>query len=99
MVTVAIQYPVGHDFDIEYYKTTHIGLVQKIWASAGLKSWEVIKLGGEGAYQVITLLRWESLAAFQKAATMEGAKAMQDDLKNFTTAVPTIVVGETVAQG
>ncbi|KAJ4265969.1 hypothetical protein NW762_003942 [Fusarium torreyae] len=99
MATVAIQYPVGHEFDIEYYQKTHIPLVLKIWESAGLKSWEVIQLGGSGAYQVITILRWESLAAFQKAAAMEESKALKDDVKNFTTAVATSVVGETVAQG
>ncbi|KAM0541112.1 hypothetical protein ACHAPJ_013379 [Fusarium lateritium] len=99
MATVAIQYPVGHDFDIEYYEKKHMPLVLNVWQSVGLKSYEVIKLGGGGAYQVITLLRWESLAAFQKAAAMEEAKTFKDDVKNFTTAVATSVVGETVAQG
>jgi uncharacterized protein (TIGR02118 family) len=71
----------------------------RAWRSQGLKSFEVIKLGGESPYQVYTMLRWDSLISFQKAATSEEGKAIHDDVKNFTTAVPIMVIGGTVAQG
>ncbi|KAJ4188476.1 Hypothetical protein NCS54_00476700 [Fusarium falciforme] len=97
MATVILQYPVGHDFDLEYYVKTHLPIADRIWGPEGLRSWEVIKLGGEGPYQLYTVLKWESAAAFQKAAASEGAKEVQDDVKNFTTAAPVLVFGEAVA--
>ncbi|KAK2684761.1 hypothetical protein QWA68_016291 [Fusarium oxysporum] len=99
MATIVIQYPVGHDFDIAYYEKTHLPLAERIWGPEGLKGWEVIRLGGESPYQVYSILRWDSLASFQKAGASVEAKAIHDDVKNFTTAKPTVVVGKTVAQG
>lgn len=29
MATVVIQYPVGHDFDVDYYVNTHMPLAHK----------------------------------------------------------------------
>ncbi|QKD57292.2 uncharacterized protein FOBCDRAFT_139764, partial [Fusarium oxysporum Fo47] len=89
----------GHDFDVEYYVKNHMPLAKKIWRLGGLKSYGVIKLGGESPYQIYSMLQWDSLASFEKAFTSEEGKAIQDDVKNFTTAIPIIVVGGTVAQG
>ncbi|KAM0541180.1 hypothetical protein ACHAPJ_013344 [Fusarium lateritium] len=97
MWTVIIQYPAGHDFDVEYYVNTHLPLAEKVWKKAGLKGWEVIKLGGESQYQIYTILRWDSAAAFQEAATSEGAVLIQEDVKHFTTAMPVLVFGEEVS--
>ncbi|GKU08967.1 unnamed protein product, partial [Fusarium langsethiae] len=66
--------------------------------SKGLKSAEVIKLGGDSPYQIYTVLRWESMTAFQAAAAAEDAKTVHDDVKNFTTAKAELRVGETVAE-
>ncbi|KAF5702084.1 dimeric alpha-beta barrel [Fusarium globosum] len=98
MATVVIQYPVGHDFDVDYYVNTHMPLAHKIWGPQGLVSGQVIKLGGDSPYQIYTIITWDSLASFQKASVSEEAKQIRDDVKNFTTATPTVVIGETVAK-
>ncbi|KAL6915108.1 hypothetical protein ACHAPO_010289 [Fusarium lateritium] len=98
MATVFIQYPSGHDFDVDYYLKTHMPLAEKAWKGKGLKSADVIQLGGDSPYQIYTVLRWESLAAFQAAATAEDAKAVHEDVKNFTTAKADIRVGEVIAE-
>jgi hypothetical protein len=38
------------------------------------------------------------MAAFQAAASAEDAKAVHDDVKNFTTAKADVRIGETVAE-
>ncbi|KAJ4019671.1 hypothetical protein NW766_003429 [Fusarium irregulare] len=108
MATVIIQYPSGHDFDVDYYLKTHMPLAEKYdsitstadrtWKSKGLKSAEVIQLGGDSPYQIYSILRWESMAAFQAAAGAEDAKAVHDDVKNFTTAKAEVRVGATVGE-
>ncbi|KAI1061339.1 uncharacterized protein FIESC28_07260 [Fusarium coffeatum] len=98
MATVIIQYPSGHDFDVDYYLKTHMPLAEKTWKSKGLKSAEVIQLGGDSPYQIYSILRWESMAAFQAAAGAEDAKAVHDDVKNFTTAKAEVRVGATVGE-
>ncbi|KAF4340311.1 Ethyl tert-butyl ether degradation [Fusarium beomiforme] len=97
MTTVIVQYPVGHDFDVDYYVNKHMPLAQKHWGPYGLLSAQVIKLGGESPYQIYSILKWDSLASFQKAGASEETKEIKGDVKNFTTAVPTYVIGETVA--
>jgi uncharacterized protein (TIGR02118 family) len=72
-------------------------LDNRTWRSHGLIGAEVVKLGGDSPHQIYTIMKWESLAAFQKAAAMEETKAVHEDVKNFTTAKPTMVIGETVA--
>jgi len=70
----------------------------RLWGPQGLVSGQVIKLGGDGPYQIYTIITWDSFASFQKASTSEEAKQIQDDVKNFTTATPTVVIGETIAK-
>ncbi|KAM0296028.1 hypothetical protein ACHAPM_010536 [Fusarium culmorum] len=98
MATIVIQYPSGHDFDFDYYVKTHMPLAEKTWKSKGLQSAQVIKLGGDSPYQVYTVMKWESMAHFQAAATAEDAKNVHEDVKNFTTAIAELRVGETIAE-
>jgi uncharacterized protein (TIGR02118 family) len=70
----------------------------RLWGPQGLVSGQVIKLGGDSPYQIYTIITWDSLASFQKASASEEAKEIRADVKNFTTATPTYVIGETVAK-
>lgn len=36
--TITVVYPQGGKFDMDYYKSTHMPLVQKKWSSHGLTS-------------------------------------------------------------
>lgn len=70
----------------------------RLWGPQGLISGQVIKLGGDSPHQIYTIITWDSLASFQKASVSEEAKEIKADVKNFTTATPTYVIGETVAK-
>lgn len=98
-VTVTVMYPntPGSKFDMSYYLGTHGPLVHKCWDGMGLKSLKVVK--GEGTpdpktpapYQVIAILSFESMDAFQRAVAARGAEVM-GDIAKFTNVQPVIQV-------
>lgn len=101
--TVTVLYPSGADakFDMEYYMSKHMPLVQAKWGSEGLKSWEVTKYIGtaqktEPPYSVLATLNFESTAKFEAAATGPGGAAVMGDIKNFSNKDPIIIIGDKV---
>lgn len=58
---VTVIYPQGAKFDKDYYKSTHMPLVEKNWKSYGLKSWKVVYFPDDAPYSVQALLEWENL--------------------------------------
>ena len=92
MATVAVVYPSGHNFDLDYYLSKHMPLVSKTWTPYGLKSWEIVKWD-EGDYQIQGTLRWDSLESWKKCPKEE----LFGDVPNFTTSKPIVLVGGTAA--
>lgn len=98
-ITVTVMYPntPGSKFDMDYYLGTHGPLVHKCWDGMGLKSLKAVK--GQGTpdpktpapYQVIAILSFESLDAFQKAVAAKGTDVM-GDIPKFTDVQPVIQV-------
>ncbi|HEY5301603.1 MAG TPA: EthD family reductase [Acetobacteraceae bacterium] len=86
---VSVLYPAksGSRFDLDYYMQKHIPKVKARWSSLGLRGVEVLRCtgapSGTGAYQVIALLTFGSLAEFQEAAKQHG-KEVIGDIPNFT---------------
>ncbi|KAF2705393.1 hypothetical protein K504DRAFT_460645 [Pleomassaria siparia CBS 279.74] len=99
--TVSVLYPAkeGATFDLDYYKNTHMALAQKVWGGVGLKSWTVQKYGPDAPFSHSVIMAWESTEAFGKAAALPGTAEIMDDVKNFSTEKPTVIVGEDVASG
>lgn len=98
-VTITISYPRTSPptpFDLDYYLSTHMPLVQEGWASKGLKSWSVITMDDASPYTVQALLQWESEEAFNAAAGSEQGKGVFADIKNFTPGSPVKSVGKIV---
>ncbi|KAF2212335.1 hypothetical protein CERZMDRAFT_112055 [Cercospora zeae-maydis SCOH1-5] len=92
--TVTVVYPQGAKFNMDYYRSTHMPLVQEKWGKFGLKSWKVIKFGDDAAYCVQATLEWPSLADFQAAASAPEAKEVLGDVPNFSDKDPVILAGE-----
>ncbi|KAF7550652.1 hypothetical protein G7Z17_g5566 [Cylindrodendrum hubeiense] len=93
MATIVIQYPSGHDFDLDYYLNKHMPLVSATWSSEGLQSWEIVTFSEGSAYQVQATLRWDSLESFEKAAAGSTATTVFGDIPSFTTAKPDLFKG------
>ena len=100
-ITVTVLYPNtrGSRFDLDYYLKTHIPLVETSWSGKGLTSTKLLKGAGTpdpstpAPYQVIAILGFDSLAAFQAAAKESGA-AVMGDIPNFTDVTPVIQINE-----
>jgi uncharacterized protein (TIGR02118 family) len=100
MIAVSVLYPnqPGLHFDINYYCTKHIPLVQELVGSALLKAHVEHGIGGmqPGApapYLAIGQLFFESVEAFQKAFGPHLARIVAD-VPNYTNASPVIQISE-----
>lgn len=85
-------------FNMNYYLDTHIPLISRLLGSAlkGVLVQQGIGGGAPGSppeFAVITVLRFESMEAFQ-AAFPPHAPAVMADIVNFTNEQPTIQFNE-----
>jgi uncharacterized protein (TIGR02118 family) len=100
MISVNVLYPQkdGSTFDMSYYTSKHLPLVQKLLGSA-LKGWVVEKgLSGAApgtapAFSVLLALHFDSVDAFQKAFGPH-AQEIQADIPNYSSESPIIQISE-----
>jgi uncharacterized protein (TIGR02118 family) len=81
-------------FDENYYLSKHLPLAQKSWGPHGLLRWQVAKLADdpESPYYFQTIMEFESIEAFDKAAKEHGA-AIFEDVPNFTDLKALLIKG------
>ena len=103
MTVLSVFYPASDNatFDFGYYTDTHIPLVQRLWSGLGLQDVRVLKgsAGPDGAgpvHLLVALLTFESLDAFQEAATRHGGEIFAD-IPNFTNTSPVLQFNERLA--
>jgi uncharacterized protein (TIGR02118 family) len=96
MITVNVLYRHSDTlkFNMNYYLDTHIPLISKLLGAAlkGVIVQQGLAGGAPGSppqFAVITVLRFDSMDAFQKAFTPH-APAVMADVVNFTNVEPTI---------
>lgn len=92
--TVTVVYPQGAKFNKDYYKSTHMPLVQDKWGKYGLKSWKIIYFGDDSPYCVQATLEFDSMKSFQEAGASPEAKEVLGDVPNFSDKDPVIMAGE-----
>lgn len=90
MIKVSVMYPKGDDtnFDMEYYKTKHMEIVDRTMKPA---KWDIDQ-GVNGPYTAIGNLYFDSMDAMQ-AGMSEGGEAM-GDVVNFTNIKSEVQVSE-----
>jgi uncharacterized protein (TIGR02118 family) len=93
MIKVSVMYPKSDDatFDMEYYKTTHMAIVDRTMKPT---KWE-IDSGMDGPYIAIGHLYFDSPEALA-AAMGEGGEAMAD-VPNFTNTQAAMQVSTVVS--
>lgn len=93
MIRVSVMYPKseGSTFDMEYYKTKHMAIVD---ATMKPSKWE-IDSGVDGPYMAIGHLFFDSMDAM--GAAMGGAGDALADIPNFTNAEAATQVSEVIA--
>jgi uncharacterized protein (TIGR02118 family) len=100
IISVLYKVGPGQTFDHDYYMNRHIPMVRKLWDPAGLRSLKVLKgtgtvSGGPPEINVMALLDFPSMAAFQAAADAHG-KEVLGDIPQFTNAPAIIQFNEVV---
>jgi len=85
------------DFNMDYYLSHHMPLVQKNWGPHGLESWTVGVLDKEtSGYHVQAVLVFKDAEGFKEA--MSGDKDIMPDVSNFTSTKPSIWIGGVAGQ-
>ena len=100
MFKVSVMYPndKGARFDFDYYRTKHMGLVQKHMKAFGLIKTGVDRgLSGGGdnppAYICVGNLYFDSRDGYEKAAAQAGP-ILRGDIPNFTNVTPIRLISE-----
>ncbi|KAH7038247.1 uncharacterized protein B0I36DRAFT_77382 [Microdochium trichocladiopsis] len=92
-ISIGVAYPKGANFNMEYYLSTHMPLVQARWGPFGLKSWKVVKFDENSPFSVQASLEWETEEQVNKALQSEEAKEIFGDVSNFTDSKPELMRG------
>ena len=105
MYKVSVMYPnqKGSRFDLEYYRTTHMALVEKHMKPFGLLRTEVLRgiSGGGGQpapYVCIGNLYFDSADGYEKGGAASGG-VLRADIPNFTDVTPTRQISEVLTIG
>jgi uncharacterized protein (TIGR02118 family) len=91
MIRVSMMYPVteGATFDLDYYRTTHMGKIVK--ETPGVIRYEIDE-ALNGPYSMIGQIYFESAEALQAAMDAPTAEAAWADVPNFTNLQPVMQV-------
>jgi uncharacterized protein (TIGR02118 family) len=89
-------------FDYDYYQNTHLPLVGRRWADAGLSGGEALigksgVDGGEAPFLAIGIIHFDSTESLNAALAGEHAPEIIGDIANFTNTQPIIQVSERIA--
>ena len=97
IVSVIYQLSTGQNFDLDYYKASHVPLVDSLLGPCGLKRAQYLHStgapSGQPTIKLIALLEFDSPDAFAAAMDKNGA-ALMGDIANFTDAQPSIQFNE-----
>ena len=93
MANLVVSYPLseGATFDADYYRDTHIPLVERSWGDCGLRGAEVLWPADDGQpFAAMVVLRFRDAAAIDAAMASPSTAAVMADIANFTNIQPSI---------
>lgn len=96
MIKVSVLYPAseGSTFDMEYYKTKHREIVERVLGPVQFECEE----GLEGQpFMATGHLIYDSMEAMQAGMGSPNAAEAQNDVPNFTNITPQIQIGQSVS--
>jgi len=102
VAVISVCYKHGVSLDEQYYLTTHVPLVDRVWGPQGLERTEVRKLtaaadGSAPPYQIIFSAYFPSAETLQAALQHPTSAEVMNDVKNYYDGTPEIFFGEVLA--
>jgi uncharacterized protein (TIGR02118 family) len=93
MIRVSVMYPKGEGatFDFDYYKATHMAIVER--NMPGVLRTEADK-AVDGPYLCVGHLYFESMETLGTAMAAPGMGEVMGDIPNFTNAAPAMQIAE-----
>ena len=90
------------EFDFDYYLSTHLPLVEKLYGDYGLNHWQVdkgVNLSDKqpDSFIAAATLYFESLDLVRQAFKNKGSEVMAD-VKNFTSITPYVSFSEIIEE-
>lgn len=89
--TITVLFPNEPDakYDIEYYVSHHMPLIERRWKRYGVQSWSVTTFnpsanGAISLYAFGSVIAWESKEGFQKAFERPEVAEIMSDVPNFS---------------
>src|SRR3954447_21462621 len=98
----SVMYPAtpGGRFDMDYYMSVHMPIVDEAFGPTGLRSWQVFSGlqapdGGAAAFLVMTHLTFDTLDDLKAWITGPNAARAFDDIPYYTDIKPVVQISET----
>jgi uncharacterized protein (TIGR02118 family) len=93
MANLVVSYPLheGATFDPDYYRDTHIPLVEASWGPSGMTEAEILlPADADQPAAAMVVLRFRDAAAIDAALASPATGAVMADVGNFTDIQPSI---------
>jgi uncharacterized protein (TIGR02118 family) len=103
---VTIAYPNDDEstFDLSYYLTSHMPMVESHWKALGLLRWELVEFESQNdsqkaLFKRANIMAFEDKASFTAASEGPVADQIFGDIPNFSNRQPVILVGNLIKSG
>ncbi|RAL00169.1 uncharacterized protein BO80DRAFT_425955 [Aspergillus ibericus CBS 121593] len=103
--TLTVLYPNETDakYNLDYYISNHMPLVERHWKKYGIQSWSVTRYnpavdGTRPLYTIGCIIAWESEESIQEAFKGPEAAEVLSDVSNFSNKQPIFLIGKGVAK-
>ncbi|KAJ4983114.1 hypothetical protein SVAN01_11378 [Stagonosporopsis vannaccii] len=100
-VTITVVFPNDSDaeYDIDYYISKHMPLVQAQWSKYGLQSWSATKFlngidGSSPLYAFGSVVMWDSEDQLKTAFAGPEVAEIMGDVTNFSNKQPIFLIGD-----
>lgn len=93
MANLVVSYPKhdGAKFDADYYRDTHIPLVEKHWGGCGMTGADILwPADDEQPNAAMVVLKFADAASIDSALGSPGTQKVLGDVANFTDIQPSI---------
>ncbi|KAI0594162.1 hypothetical protein F4775DRAFT_575041 [Biscogniauxia sp. FL1348] len=95
---LSVVYPAGTKFDMDYYLTKHMPMVQSQWQKYGMKGWKVAQYDEAAVYKVQAWLEFEDESGVAKASAGPEKTSIFADVPNYSDK-DAVVLGGVITGG